>query len=227
MAKIDKFTPDGAAEHVQQFLTNVRDNALREKFVMMGTKSIGEVEARLRDMERGEKNAKKFSNKLNDDKRRLDQNGRKINYGRAMPAYNRREVRWADEDRFEYDDEDYEYYEEDDEYHTAYSASEEPPLPPRREMPYRDAPTYYRRREGSYPPRQFEDWSQMICRECKRQGHPTDRCLFKCKTCNKVHENEVCPVSIKLGHLAKFVANNKDSLSIPTEIQEILKDLNF
>lgn len=227
MAKIDRLSGDSASEHVQQFLTQVRDNSLREKFVMMGTKSITEVEARLRDMERGDKNAKRFSNKPGDDKRRPDQNGRKANYGRAAPAYNRREVRWADEDRYEYDEEDYDYYEDEEEYHTAYSASEEPSHPPRYDNQRRDTPSYYRRREGGYPPRQFEDWSQMVCRECKRQGHPTDRCLFKCKTCHKVHENEVCPVSIKLGHLAKFVATNKESLSVPTEIQEILKDLNF
>jgi hypothetical protein len=242
MAKINKTSGSSAADHVQQFLTKVKDSALREKFIMMGTKTIAEVETRLREVERGEKNAKRLSNKSGDDKRRVESTPRKANYGRASPAYGIREVRWADDDRYnrydyhdqydQYDrydreEEEFDYEEDRNGPYFAYQAREEPNVPPRNDYPARDGPPNYRRRDDGYSPRRYQDWSGMQCRECRRWGHPTERCLFKCKTCNKFHEDDICPVNTKLQQLAKFVSKNKDTLPVSSEIQQILKDLNF
>ncbi len=245
MAKINKTTGSSAADHVQQFLTKVKDNALREKFLMMGTKTIAEVETRLREVERGERNAKRSSSKSGDDKRRVESTTRKVNYGRAAPAYGLREVRWADDDRYDRydrydyrdqydqynrydrDEEEFDDDEEEDAQYSAYQAREEPSVPPRNDYSTRDGPPNYRRRDDGYSPRRFQDWSTTQCRECRRWGHPTERCLFKCKTCNKFHEDDVCPVNTKLQQLAKFVSKNRDALPVSPDIQQILKDLNF
>ena len=131
-------------------------------------------------------------------------------------------MRWVDEDPEDQWVADYYQEEADREYAMAYSARESYERPEASAYQRRPEQSYQRRSE-QYPPRQ--DWKNETCRDCGRRGHPTERCLFRCRACSRVHDEGVCPVVAKmekLEKLARFVkAKNENG------VQEILRDLNY
>ena len=62
----------------------------------------------------------------------------------------------------------------------------------------------------------------MECKDCGRVGHPTDRCLYRCKVCRIIHREGDCPLVVTVRKLITVL----DGASIPEEAKQLLKDLN-
>ena len=190
----------------------------------MGISNVKILEQRLRDLEFARRRIQNTPGTKSTEERKLRTDGttRRSQAYRAAPA---REVRWLDEDEsynfypedYQYDDQ--EYFEYHDSRPCVYAAEERqrPPTP-------RGADT--RRREDGYTgyrPRQFQDWSSMECKDCGRPGHPTDRCLYRCKGCHKVHQEGACPLTVQLITLAQQLRRTQGETPLPPEVQDILK----
>ncbi len=220
-AKIDRFKGKTAMEHVQRYLITLNDKALSDKLFMLDILNTSDLEERLRTMERGQKKALAFSKRHVDDRKAKSAPSDRKLVGRAAAAYSR-EVRWVDEDAEDQWMADYYQEEADREYAIAYSARESYERPEGSAYQRRPEQSYQRRSEP-YPPRQ--DWKNEICRDCGRKGHPTERCLFRCRACSRIHDEGICPVVAKmekLEKLARFAKAKNES-----GIQEILRDLNY
>jgi hypothetical protein len=62
----------------------------------------------------------------------------------------------------------------------------------------------------------------MECKDCGRVGHPTDRCLYRCKVCRVIHREGDCPL---IDLVRKLKAIPKDG-TLPEEVHQTIKDLN-
>ena len=209
-----------AAEHVRRYLSTVRDHKLSDRFFHLGITDIKTLEQRLKDLELGQKRIMSASTK------HPDTQARRTQAYRAAPA---RQVHWYDEnsstDQHYHgypDDYDREYYDHEDTWPSVYAAEDKPRQPSpsnggqrRRED---DRPGYRPR----YPQQPYQDWSQMECKDCGRVGHPTDRCLYRCKVCRIIHREGDCPLVVTVRKLITVL----DGASIPEEAKQLLKDLN-
>jgi hypothetical protein len=216
-----------AADHIRRYLTTVRDHRVSDRFLALGIIDAKILEQRLRDMELGQRKIQGIQpNRSTDERRsRSESNFRRSQAYRAAPV---REVRWIDQDdqhqayfnEYEYEEQSYEDYE--DSYTRIYSAEDRPrPLMPRGGEQRRRDDGY-----SSYRPRQFQDLSAMECKDCGRPGHPTDRCLYRCKGCHKVHQEGACPLPVQLITLAQQLRKTQGDTALPQEVQDILKGLN-
>jgi hypothetical protein len=69
----------------------------------------------------------------------------------------------------------------------------------------------------------------MECKDCGRSGHPTDKCLYRCKGCKKVHQEGACPLTVRMITMAQHIKRMQAALGeevLPQDLQDILKDLN-
>jgi hypothetical protein len=62
----------------------------------------------------------------------------------------------------------------------------------------------------------------MECKDCGRIGHPTDRCLYRCKACRVIHREGDCPLLNLVRKLRAIPAGEP----IPDDARQLLKDLN-
>jgi hypothetical protein len=207
-----------AAEHVRRYLITVRDHKLSDRFLHLGITDIKTLEQRLKDLELGQKRIMDTSTKSADTHARCTQ------AYRAAPV---RQVHWSDENpstdqHYHGYPDDKEYYDHEDTWPSVYAADDKSrqPSPSNGGQRHRkDDRQDYRARYSQQP---YQDWSQMECKDCGRIGHPTDRCLYRCKACRTIHREGDCRLVIAVRKLTTVL----DGAPIPEEAKQLLKDLN-
>ncbi len=202
-----------SVEHVRRYLSTVRDHKLSDRFLALGIADIKTLEQRLRDLELGQRRIQHSTTKPMD-------NNRRTQAFRAAPV---REVHWYDNDMpadhyYDRYHEEQEYYDYEDTRPRVYAADERP------RQPSPNGGGQRRREEGyqGYRSRQFQDWSNIECKDCGRIGHPTERCLFRCKACQVVHGEGDCP----LKDLARRLKEVPEGEAIPADVRQLMKTLN-
>ncbi len=203
-----------SAEHVRRYLSTVRDHKVSDRFLALGIVDIKTLEQRLRDLELGQKRLQSATSKP------VDHNLRRSQAYRAAPV---RSVHWYDDevpqdpyyDRYY---EEREYYDYEENRPRVYAAED------RSRHPSMTGSSQRRREDDHYGHRSryFQDWSNIECKDCGRMGHPTERCLFRCKACRVVHQEGECP----LRELARRLKEVPDGEAIPEDVRQILGDLN-
>jgi hypothetical protein len=202
-----------AEEHVHRFLLSCVDPEIRDKFVGMAIRSSYQLEKRLQEVIRNralkERSHKKEAPRSGSRSVKFSEPAKRMN---VMDGWRSRGRSGEyDRDPMYSDEEDYPYYDEEeyDYIHSAVGGT----------TPRRDSENV-RRWENHYK----EDWQNANCAACGRNGHPTHRCLFRCRMCMQVHPYNQCERMKQLITISKWVLDKDEDL--PDEIQQICKSLN-
>jgi hypothetical protein len=72
---------------------------------------------------------------------------------------------------------------------------------------------------GSQRHSDLQCWGRIMCDNCKRTGHPTDRCYRNCTICRKSHDDGTCPWAEAVKELKNWYEPVQHAGMLPSKIE--------